>query len=82
MDGPRLKARALLLRARATASAGGSLAEVRRTFEEAIAAHKGESPREQARAHQAYADALADRKQPADAYAEARKASELAGIRI
>jgi tetratricopeptide (TPR) repeat protein len=81
-DGPRLKARALLLRARAIASAGGSLAEVRRAFEEAIALHKGENAREQARAHQAYADALADRKQAADAYAEARKASELAGVRI
>jgi tetratricopeptide (TPR) repeat protein len=78
----RLRSRALLLVARAMDSAGGSLAEVRRAFEEAIAAHKDESPREQARAHQAYADALAGRKQPADAYAEARKASELAGIRI
>lgn len=78
----RLRARALLLRARAIASAGGSLAEIRRAFEEAIAAHKSESPREQARAHQAYADALAEKKQPADAYAEARKASELAGVRI
>lgn len=82
MDGPRLKARALLLRARAVASAGGSLPEVRRAFEEAIDAHKTESAREQARAHQAYAEALAERKQPADAYAEARKASELAGVRI
>ncbi|HEX9436000.1 MAG TPA: hypothetical protein VGA16_02420, partial [Candidatus Limnocylindria bacterium] len=78
----RLKARALLLRARAIASAGGSVAEMRKAFDEAIAAHKDESPREQARAHQSYADALADRKQPADAYAEARKASELAGVRI
>jgi len=82
MDGQRLKARALLLRARAIASAGGSVAEMRKAFDEAIAAHKDESPREQARAHQSYADALADRKQPADAYAEARKASELAGVRI
>ena len=82
LDGPRLKARALLLRARAIASAGGSLAEVRRAFDEAIAAHKGESPREQARAHQAYGDALAERKQAADAYAEARKASELAGVHL
>jgi tetratricopeptide (TPR) repeat protein len=78
----RLRARALLLRARAIASAGGSLAEMRRAFEEAIAAHKGENAREQARAHQAYADALADRKQAADAYAEARRASELAGVRV
>ncbi|MBI2983997.1 MAG: hypothetical protein HYY42_07480, partial [Chloroflexi bacterium] len=77
-----LRGRALLLRARAIASAGGSLAEVRRAFDEAIAAHKTESAREQARAHQAYADALAERNQAADAYAEARKASELAGIRI
>jgi len=78
----RLRARALLLKARAIASAGGSVAEMRKAFDEAIAAHKDEGPREQARAHQSYADALADRKQPADAYAEARKASELAGIRI
>jgi len=82
MDGPRLKSRALLLRARAISAGGGTLAEVRRAFDEAIAAHKSESPREQARAHQAYADALAERKQPADAYAEARKASELAGVHI
>jgi tetratricopeptide (TPR) repeat protein len=79
---PLLRARALLLVARAMDSAGGPLPEVRRAFEEAIAAHKDENAREQARAHQAYADALAGRKQPADAYTEARKASELAGIRI
>ncbi len=83
MDGPRLKARALLLRARAISAGGGSLPEMRRAFEEAIEAHnKGEGAREQARAHQAYADALAERKQAADAYAEARKASELAGVRV
>lgn len=82
MDGPRLRARALMLRARAISAGGGTPAEVRRAFDEAIAAHKGEGPREQARAHQAYADALAERKQPADAYAEARKALELAGLRI
>ena len=78
----RLRARALLLVARAMDSAGGSLADVRRAFDNAIAAHKAENAREQARAHQAYADALAGRKQPADAYTEARKASELAGIHI
>jgi tetratricopeptide (TPR) repeat protein len=78
----RVRSRALLLVARAMDSAGGSLPEVRRAFEQAIAAHKDENAREQARAHQAYADALAGRKQPADAYTEARKASELAGIRI
>lgn len=77
-----LRARALLLRARALAALGVPLAELRRAFEEAIAAHKGEGPREQARAHQAYAEALAERKQLSDAYAEARKASELAGVRI
>ena len=71
-----------MVSARAIAAAGGSVAEMRRAFDEAIAAHKDESPREQARAHQSYADALADRKLSADAYAEARKASELAGIRI
>lgn len=78
----RLRSRALLLKARAIASAGGSLAEVRRAFDEAIAAHKDESPREQARAHQAYADALAEKKQPADAYVQASKAAELAGVRV
>ena len=82
MDGPRLRSRALLLKARAIAAVGGPLAEMRRAFEEAIAAHRDEPAREQARAHQAYAEALAARKQTADAYAEASKASQLAGVRI
>ena len=82
LDGARIKARALLLRARAIAASGATLAEVRRAFDEAIAAHGIEGAREQARAHQAYADVLADRKQLADAYAEARKASDLAGVRV
>ncbi len=79
---PRIRARALLIRARAIAAAGSPLPDVRHAFEEAIAAHKGESLREQARAHQAFADVLNDRKQPQEAFAEARKALELVGPKI
>lgn len=79
---PRLRGRALLLRARTLAAGDASVSQVRKAFDEAIAAHKGESPREQARAHQFYADVLAERKQPADAFAEARKALELVGPKI
>jgi tetratricopeptide (TPR) repeat protein len=78
----RLRARALLLRARALSASGAVLGEMKRAFEEAIAAHKDESPRERARAHQIYADALAAKKQPAEAYEQSRRASELAGVRI
>ncbi len=78
----RIRARALLLRARAITAGDAPLAEVRKAFEEAIAAHKDESPRERARAHQHYADALEARKQTADAYVEARKALELVGPKI
>lgn len=81
-DGPRLRARALLLRARAIAAGDAPVAQVRKAFEEAIAAHKDENVREQARAHQAYADALAARNQDKDAYAQARKALELVGPKI
>ncbi len=79
---PTLRARALLLYARALAAGDASLALVRRAFEDAVAAHKSESAREQARAHQYYADALSERKQSAEAFAEARKALELVGPKI
>lgn len=78
----RLRARALLLRARALSASGAPVAEMKRAFEEALAAHRDESPRERARAHQVYADALAAKKQPAEAYEHSRKAAELAGVRI
>jgi tetratricopeptide (TPR) repeat protein/DNA-binding XRE family transcriptional regulator len=78
----RLRARALLLRAKAVATSDAALPQVKRAFEEAIDAHKDELPRERARAHQAYADALDKRKQPQDAFAEARKALELIGPKI
>ena len=79
---PRIKARSLLLRARAMAASGASLPEVKKAFEEAVAAHKGENPREKARAHQFYADVLSERHQTADAFSEARKALELVGPKI
>ncbi len=78
----RIRARALLLRARAVAVSSAPLADVKHAFDEAIAAHKGETPREQARAHQVFADVLNDRKQPQEAFAEARKALELVGPKI
>lgn len=78
----RLKARALLLRARALAASGAPVAEMKRAFDEALAAHRDQSPRERARAHQVYADALAAKKQPAEAYEHSRQAAELAGVRI
>lgn len=81
-DGPRLKARALLLRAKAIAAGEAPVAQIRRAFDEAIAAHKDENPRERARAHQTYADALAARSQDKDAFAQARKALELVGPKI
>ena len=81
-DGPRLKSRALLLRAKAIAASDAPVSQVRKAFEEAIAAHKDENAREQARAHQAYADALAARNQDKDAFMQARKALELIGPRI
>lgn len=77
-----IRARSLLLRARAIAAGGGSLSEVRKAFEEATGAHKDESRREQARAHQFYAEVLNERHQSADAFAEARKALELVGPKI
>ena len=55
---------------------------MRKAFEEAIAAHKDENAREQARAYQAYADALAARNQDKEAFAQARKALELVGPKI
>lgn len=76
---PRLRARALLLRARAVAAGDAPLAQVKKAFEEATVAHKAESPREQARAHEAYADALAERNETAEAFAEARAALHLVG---
>lgn len=79
---PRLRGRALLLRARAFAASDAALPQVRKAFEDAIAAHTTETAREQARAHQFYADALSERKQAAEAYAEARKALELVGPKI
>lgn len=81
-DGPRLRSRALLLRAKAIAAGDAPVSQVQKAFEAAIAAHKDENPREQARAHQAYADALAARNQDKDAYAQARKALELVGPKI
>ena len=81
-DGPRLRARALLMRAKAIAAGDAPVAQVRRAFDEAIAAHASETPRERARAHQIYADALAARKQDKDAFTQARKALELVGPKI
>jgi tetratricopeptide (TPR) repeat protein len=78
----RIRSRALLLSARALAADGAKLPEVRRAFEEAIAAHKDESPRERARAHQTYADVLSERKQSEEAYAQARTALDLVGPKI
>ncbi len=79
---PVLRARALLLRARALSTTDASLPQVKKAFDEAIAAHKTETAREQARAHQFYADVLSERKQAAEAYAEARKALDLVGPKI
>ncbi|MGH2379375.1 MAG: hypothetical protein ACRDGT_13005, partial [Candidatus Limnocylindria bacterium] len=79
---PRLKARALLLRAKAIAASDAPVTQIRRAFDEAIEAHKDENPRERARAHQTYADALAARSQDKDAFAQARKALELVGPKI
>lgn len=76
------RARAVLLEARALAAAGAPLAQVTKAFDAAIKAHADATPRDKARAHQAYADALSARKQPADAYAEARKALDLVGPKI
>ncbi len=76
-----LRATALVLRAQAIAGGDASIARVRRAFEDAIAAHQSEPPRVRARAHQLYAEALAARKQLPDAYEQARKALELAGLR-
>lgn len=73
----RLRARALLLRAKATAAAGTDLSEVRGAFEAAIQAHGTEPPGERARAHRAYADALAARNQHQEALAQARAALSL-----
>jgi tetratricopeptide (TPR) repeat protein len=75
----RLRARAFLLRARAIASSEAPLPEVRRAFDEAVSAHSSENPRERARAHQFYADALAARDQGMNAFAQARKALDLVG---
>ncbi|MDE3103464.1 MAG: tetratricopeptide repeat protein, partial [Chloroflexota bacterium] len=77
-----VRARALLLRARALAASDAPTPQMKKAFDEAIAAHRGMSPREQARAHQYYADALSERKQAAEAFAEARKALELVGPKI
>ena len=77
-----LRARALLLRAKAIAASDLPIAQIKKAFEEAIAAHKDENQREQARAHQAYADALAARNQDKDAFAQARKALDLVGPKI
>jgi tetratricopeptide (TPR) repeat protein len=81
-DGPRLKSRAMLLRAKAIAASDAPLAQVKKAFDEAVAAHEKENARERARAHQAYADVLAARKQDREAFAEARKALELVGPKI
>lgn len=81
-DGPRLRSRALLLRAKAIAASEAPVAQIKKAFEEAIAAHKDENQREQARAHQTYADALAARNQDKEAFAQARKALELVGPKI
>jgi hypothetical protein len=72
----------MLLRAKAIAASDAPVAQIRRAFEEAVAAHKDENAREQARAHQAYADALAARNQDKDAFVQARKALELVGPKI
>lgn len=77
----RVRSRALLVRARAIAAAE-PLPAVKKAFEDAIAAHQGEGARERARAHQAYADALAEREQAADALAQARKALQLVGPKV
>ncbi|MEX2047281.1 MAG: helix-turn-helix transcriptional regulator, partial [Chloroflexota bacterium] len=81
-DGPRLRSRAMLLRAKAIAAGDAPVSQVRKAFEEALLAHKDENAREQARAHQAYADSLSTRNQDKDAYAQARKALELIGPKI
>jgi tetratricopeptide (TPR) repeat protein len=78
----RIRARSLLLRARAIAAGGGSIGEVRKAFDEAVAAHKEETPRERSRAHQYYAEVLNERHQAADAFAEQRKALDLVGPKI
>lgn len=79
---PTVRARALLLRARALATSEAPVAQVKKAFDEAIAAHRDMNPRERARAHQYYADVLSERKQAAEAFAEARKALELVGPKI
>lgn len=77
-----VRARALLLRARTLAASDAPVAQVRKSFDDTLAAYRGMSARERARAHQYYADALSERKLAADAFAEARKALELVGPKI
>ena len=63
---------------RRKARAGTTLgAEAREAFDRAIAAYKDEPPRKRARVHEVYAEVLADRALPADAYEQAQKALKL-----
>lgn len=75
---PTSRAQAMFIRARAMASAQRApLGPIRKAFAEAIAAYAREPARKRAHVREAYAEFLARRGQPADAYREACEALRL-----
>ena len=74
---PRLRALSKLIYAQAVAASKASLREVRRAYDEAISAHRGEPRSARARAHEDYARALAERDATKAALAQAQRALEL-----
>ncbi len=75
--GSRARAESLLIRAIAIARARRPVPEIRKAFDRALDAAKKQPRRLQAKAHRAYADALAARDQPKDAFAHAQRALTL-----
>lgn len=68
------RAQVLLVKAQALAKQGAPFGKVKAAYEAAIDAHKGQPARLRAKAHEAYAEALAARGQVKDAYAQSRLA--------
>ena len=71
------RAQALLLAAKALAGTTARMPKLREAFDRAIAAYKDEPARKRARVHEVYAEVLADRALPGDAYEQAQKALKL-----
>lgn len=74
---PSLRAAAALTRAEAMAGTKAPIAKVRAAFDVAIEAAEGQPPAQRAQVHQSFADVLARRDLPKDAFAHARTALDL-----